>query len=198
MYLQIYIYIHIHIYFFNWKFLQPRYIGPGHGGPNKCTVMCTEGLYRSMVFVGVSKWLTVPATRFHSGITPALSKLCRLGWIMNEISPPPSAGSSPSQLYHAYWSFKWLSLKTIRSLGPPKTDPTGTEYDQEFKQNEKMQFVVPQTFPPSRTTQPVLPATASGGKRVQSGQRFRGQPVLWGCSPHPAVVQHDFSILYMQ
>ena len=88
MYLQIYIYIHIHIYFFNWKFLQPRYIGPGHGGPNKCTVMCTEGLYRSMVFVGVSKWWTVPATRFHSGITPALSKLCRLGWIMNEISPP--------------------------------------------------------------------------------------------------------------
>lgn len=82
-----------------WKFLQPRYIGPEHGGPNKCTVMCSEGLYRYMVFVGVSKCFTVPATRFHSGIIPTLSELCRLGWIMNEISHPLSTGSSPSQQF---------------------------------------------------------------------------------------------------
>ena len=61
------------------------------------------------------------------------------------------------------------------------------------KIEQMLQLVVPGTFPPSRTTHRFyLPRLLAGGKRVQSGQRFRGQPVLWGCSPHPAVVQHDF------
>lgn len=84
---------------------------------------------------------------------PTLFELCRLGWIMKEISHPLSTG--------CLLKFQMAATQDHSITGPAQNAPYRCWIWPRIQKIEQMlQLVVPGTFPPSRTTQPILPATA--------------------------------------